>query len=208
MGQWALGVTWHQFPQGLGEPGVLCLSLPEWGPLTAPVCSSTWLWDLLPLPLGLRISVISLSPLLSPLLCAQCLFTTHFFLSQCCFFFSTHHLWLADISLHSLPASRVIERAGALSSSLQVFAVGFKLLTPLYHLLRPTSFLVSVMSLLLANASRWTPLRLQKEHRKHTSVQQRARQGEPQNQHPNPWHLLPCATSNNTQGFKSGLSTF
>lgn len=77
----------------------------------------------------------------------------------------------------------------ALSNSLQAFAVGFKLLTPLYNLVQLSlSFLVSVMSLLLANASRWTPFRLQKEHWKHRSVQQRAPQGEPQNQLPNPWH--------------------
>lgn len=206
MGKWASGATWHQFPQGLGEPGVLCWS----EALSLPPCLQQYL-SVRPVASALGAQDICHFIVPTPvpiILCAQCLFTTHFFLSQCCFFYSTRPLWLAYISLHSLPASCVIEQAGALSSSLQAFAVGFKLLTPLYQLLRPSSFLVSVMSLLLANASRWTPLRLQKEHRKHTSVQQRARQGEPQNQYPNPWHPLPCATSNNTQAVKSGLSMF
>lgn len=183
IGKQASGATWNQFPQVLGEPGVLWLSLQEWGPLTAPLFAAVPGCETCCLrPWGSGYLSSHCHHSCPHCLSAQCPFTTHFFLGHAASFTAlTICDWPTLPSAHHLPLC-------ALSSSLQAFAVAFKLPTPLYSLVQLSSFLVSVMSLLLANASRWTPFRLQKEHWKHRSVHQRAPQGEPQNQPPNPWH--------------------
>lgn len=121
MGKQASGATWNQFPQVLGEPRVLWLSLQEWGPLTAPLFAAVPGCETCCLrPWGSGYLSSHCHHSCPHYLSAQCPFSTHFFLGHAVSFTAlTICDWPTLPSTHHLPPVCSLQLPAGLRCGLQ-----------------------------------------------------------------------------------------